>query len=165
MPIYISYFYKNVSFNFVLFCIVLYRVVSFFAPISCFNIILFYAYFVIFFDFWAEITLNKSNLLRNTSHFHTCLSLAKTSKIAYFYLSFESIRTNTPLRRKHHRRGLGFQFIYAKNDQSTWLRLIRNRINVIVSKKYIIYRDIFSKYVTCFIIIFFISFSIKNLLL
>ena len=70
------------------FCIFLYRVVSFFAPISCFNIILFYAHFVIFFDFWTEITLNKGGLPQNTSYFHTCLPLAKTSKITIFYLSF-----------------------------------------------------------------------------
>ena len=84
MPIYIAYFCKNVSFNFVSFCIVLYYFVSFFSLAFCFNIILFCAHFVIFFDFWAEITLNKCSLLQNTSHFHTCFTLANHSKITVF---------------------------------------------------------------------------------
>ena len=99
MPIYISYFYKNVSSDFVSFCIVLYCFVSFFAPIYCFSIILFYAHLVIFFVFLLQITPNKSASLRNTSYFHTCFTLANHSKITVFCPCFRidsDSRSKTP---------------------------------------------------------------------
>ena len=99
MPIYIAYFYKNVSCDFVSFCIVLYCFVSFFAPIICFNTILFCAHFVIFFVFLLQITPNKSASLRNTSYFHACFTLANHSKITVFCPCFRidsDSRNKTP---------------------------------------------------------------------
>ena len=99
MPIYIAYFCKNVSHDFVSFCIVLYCFVSFFAPIYCFSIILFYAHLVIFFDFLLQITLNKCDCVQDTSYFRARFTLANHSKVTVFCPCFRinsDSRSKTP---------------------------------------------------------------------
>ena len=87
MPIYIAYFCKNVSSDFVSFCIVLYCFVSFFALSSCFNIILFCAHFVIFLIFERK-SHSISAVYCKIHHIFNSFSSRKTSKITIFYLIF-----------------------------------------------------------------------------